>query len=812
MTNANKSTTNSDQEAQIRVGDVTAGIDSLNLKDIDLNVPQRFSSSAGRIATMTPLPSNIGVVSIDDTVRVSLQCDSFLAVSDWGGTRAPKVFPNWNDPLFAEYIANHFSGEDILKAVESILNKARSSDVSTRLGLRASVGLRLHSLHPSIIPARFNAGSDRLSEEQNEVAGLLLTAYYNHINMLADTPRLVRISRPNDLVPSREQLIQRAHVFRVLAALTTSVKDMDAPLDSSDLNTAAIDAHMSRVFETLYLAVVDAERAKDYIELGLEAMRAFMLRESMPQLPQYIISNARIPALVTNATLAFAALHPGSNTFAMTLGTPSEILKDTAMSANFAAYAAFLDPALDFIEKWLTNDPYFTVLPLSSAVECLSVSRVMENTTKTIRGGVIRFGLRDIDGSAVMAHLAEGMDSSFFALRSGAGTSIAGAPLVASMQPIVRGDRNAALTDILSSALESHDTGMIATFVPDPVLVQLAAMALSDEVILQFNVDPEAKGDFFVMPESSELTMLFRHRIVDAAGYLSDLQAEVLASMADTGQMGVTDRSDIDEVDGEEPPLPFSIDPSKLVDGRFALRVGASDYLYSVDPRIVLLSSGERQVVKPWEMGVHRLDFAGMHRHYVVGAQQHEAVVDRVYAFSEERIGRFGPVALSMKLSDLMGSSTGGSLFLQPMQIFQMNQYFSLFSAVTDLLNDTDADDQMTVEGAHLHRQLFASKVLADLNDFLGTSDQSRLQHIIRTIAFEMQRNGVLKQSLSRFPDDDRRLALFILQCIYITAVGTFAGIDSDADEILEQMHELMQSDTFKNVFAVSSLAMNISL
>jgi hypothetical protein len=611
-------------------------------------------------------------------------------------------------------------------------------------------------------------------------------------------------------------LINRATKYRTMSALQMAMKSLNEPLDFNELNTAAIDAHMAKAFEALMLASIEADRARDYLELGLEAMRAYTLRETMPDLPSYIVTNPKLPGLCKDATLLFAALHPNAHAFAMTLGSTREVLADTAKSANYAAYAAFLDPALEFIEGWISNDPYFTTTPISSAVDCLSVARSMEPTTKTIRGGVIRFALRDIDPAATLAYAPEGQESSYFALASGLSTSLAGAPLISSMQPVIRDDSIAALTELLASSLQAHARGHIATFVSDPDIVTFAAMALSDEVVLQFDVDPEVKGEYFVLPDQSELTMLFRHRISDAAGYLSDLQSNVIADMIARDRVGVADRGVLDnnaQADGAEPPLPFEVDPRTMVDGRFAMRVGASEHVYTIDPRIVLLSAGERSVRSAWDIGVHKVDFQSMHRQFTIGTESHAAAINRTNNFSEKKIGRFGALAISMTMERLMSLPDGASLFLQPMQRMQMDQFFTVFQTVNDYLQSLTTSD-MPAENIHLYRQLLSSRILTEIQNYLGSSDQSRLAHIVRTFAYEMQRAGVLKSSLSRYPDDDRRLALFILQSIYISALGTFSSVqlDDDNDSVLRDIHELVQTDEFKQVFSTSALALNIAL
>jgi len=780
-----------------------------------------LTASIAGIDSFVPLLGQPDELTMNVPVRATLQVSRFTAHSDWLGTRVVSSEPNWSDPLFAESLAKRYSPEDFMEAAKWLMNKGRAHELAKMFGIPAHTRIASRSIAPSAIYSRFSGGSEIGSATVSALCAELLVAIYKAWDVTSPSTKRAALSSPQSMIPSREQLKKRAHVHRILAAM----KDIRLPTVSEQNDRVAgnLDGHVATIAEGLLEALYRASNSESYVDLALEALRARLLRESMPHLPGFILDDPDLAELAQDATLVMAALSSSAGEFRVNFEPVDKTLGSTEASAHYAAYASFLPTALQFVKNWMATDPGLTTLPLEAALQSTEVQRVVDVSTKTIRGGVIRTVLREADQSASLGIVSRDTEYGLYIGSSAQSALMGQAAIIQALDPDISERHNAQLASVLTAILHESPRAMVSTITPDQRLIQLAAMAVADETFIQSNVPPEAMNDSVTRDLNSSYVLVYRHKIEEALGFTSDLQASILASAVRDADRGTlpglevvvrkTDQSGSDATKDSVKGEPIDVDSSDGL-STMTLRVGSSPFVYSVDPRVVLLATGDRQAVKPWETGVHRLDYKALNRVYVRGLGVHEANLGRPVVYSQEEVGRYKNLTIRFQISKLANMLESERAYLQPLARVNSATYLTLLKQVVDATSETRGNPmQLPSDLRRRFRSMVASRLLWQIEQYYGVGQQSRIVAIIRSFAFSLQRAGVLSSTLTRYPEDDRRLVLFLLQAIFTSSTLLLAGADfNDEQTTLELMKEVITSDEFRDHFFVSPLAASIQL
>lgn len=782
-----------------------------------------LTAAIAGINSFVPLEKQPDELTMNLPVRATLNVSRFTAHSDWLGTRVVSSEPNWSDPLFAESLAKRYSPKDFLEAAKWLMNKGRSHELAKMFGIPAHTRIAPRSIAPSAIYNRFSGGSEFPSMSVASLCSELLVAIYKYWDVTSPSTRRAALSQPQTMIPNREHLKKRAHVHRILAAM----KEIKLPsITHNDERVAGnLDGHVASTAEALLEALYRASHSENYVDLALEALRARLLRETMPHLPAFILDDPELADLSQDATLVMAALASSSSEFRVNFEPLDKTMGSTEASAHYAAYAAFLPTALQFVKNWLMTDPGLTTLPLEAALQSTEVQRVVDVSTQAIRGGVIRTVLRETDQSASLGIISRDTEYGLF-IGSSAQSSLMGqAAIIQALDPDISERHNAQLASVLAAILHESSRSMVSTVTPDARLLQLAAMALAEETFIQANVSATAMNDPITRDLDSSYTLVYRHRIDGALGFMADLQNSILASAkAGEGREGlpgleVIIRSKRDgSAEGTTPDGAIELEPVD-VDGSdplsmMTLRVGSSPFVYSVDPRIVLLAGGDRSAVKPWEVGVHRLDYKALNRVYVRGLGVHEANLARPIIYSQEEVGRYKKLTIRFQISKLANMLESERAYVQPLARVNSAVYITLLKQVVNATSESRGNPlNLPADLRRRFRSMVASRLLWQIEQYYGVGQQSRIVAIIRSFAFSLQRAGVLSTALNRFPEDDRRLVLFLLQAIFTSSTLLLSGTDlNDEKEVLDLMKEVITSDEFRDHFFVSPLAASIQL
>lgn len=832
-----------ERKLKFRQGDETLLLQNDGLNDEDKNQVIELSAATKKLAVMVPVPdSPVETDSVDEFIRVDINPTRFTVINDWVGTRIPRVAHNVNDPLFHEYLALSYSADDFVQAAKFLMSQARDARLMQSLGLRAFARVQPKSIPAAMIRARMQ-GFTHLSERASRLAQELLIAMTHHLGLLSDQVMIQRVTPGGDIVPSREQLGERASIYRLSQAFRF-VLDQESKMrkpESAELNPASIDSYLETFFKNLVVGFQGARRGRYYLDIVFEAMRVRLLRDALPDIPEYISENAALDDFLADATMLQACMTESKTVFDLPLIGVDTIATDSDAGAKYMAYQTALEPAIEFVSDWLSADPFLTTVPLSTALDAFSIERVKSPTTNGIRGGIINFHYKEVDGSASLINRSEDTDNSFVTIAETSAAYSGNVQMLESLQPRIGSEHSQALLDIMANVMTNHERDLIATFVRDKQLLQFAAMARADSLFLQLDTNVENRSAFFANDLMSAATLMYRFRFEDTTGFESDLGFSVLSDLYKDGTAELTSevlrnsgfRPDEPGEDGIDKSQPFVVDHKTVHAGRFAVRVGTSEYVHSIDPRIVLLATGPKRVTKAWESGMHRLDVSVMHKQYVSGVSRLLAPIKGRYEYYEPKMGRFGEQRLEMNLSALMNVPEDIELLIQPTSIVQMESFMALFDSLYHLIYSEGAENFIPEATLRSAKMMMAQMWLNMMADFIGTSSFSRVARAIQSIAFSMQKRGKLSWSLRRFPDDDRRLALFILRAIYITSLGTFTYLDDSAldalniarkeetgDErdapdgnraFIQQVYEIMRSEEFAALFATSSVSAAIT-
>lgn len=755
------------------------------------------------------------------TIVIRNPFETATLVADHLGTRAPSIVKDYSQPLFAEWIGRNFSFEELSDAVRLLMSLASQSNLTNRFGARATARVYQKSIPESVIESRLGGLA-----ANNELLSALAVAAYRKVDLIADHQPVSVVSHPKDLVPTRVQLAGRLQQYRVLSAIRVALETHTKPApDPRSMTPTSIDSYLFELFQAFNVALMQAQTAQDQFDLTMSAMQAMLLKEHMTGLPDYVTSSAQLDALTKDAVLVQAALetpiHEGAKLFSFGEVTKLDAEEKQTRAGVFAAMASLLPSAVSYVAKWLGEDPYFKQISLSSVADAFQVERVMDQN-HAIRGGLIRFETKMVDPAPAVGVSTHAGAADFMVLSpnmlSGADGRFS---RVDQFQPVIRSEMSSSLSALMANMFDAHRADLLATYVPDPQLLSLAAMSLADQVHLMIDVDSTRELDSRMNPSSSVNLLVYEHGLVDAVGFVQDLRETIIneALMGVDGSKARTIDTDgyaqssgrnagITQVDESVQDLLLD---SNVMD-RMTLRVGSARSVFSVDPRVVLLAMGPRSVKTPFELGVHRLDYAGLSRTYVSGLARVTASLKRTLTFEQSQVGRYRDLSYTFDMAKIMSALPDASLFLQPAAVPIYEQYFSLFGAAYDLVHGSQAVALFDGQTLPSQRMMLASHVMSMVSEFVGSSDASAIMTAVRSAAYMMQQQGALGDAFSRRHSDDQRLALFIVSAYMLGGLAVFAQFADGVDVLIGQLGEVIASDEFATLYATSSLAAKISL